>query len=165
MDITFEMIEEVLNATDADYYTAKKALTDNDGDVQAAIKAIEETKAEATTENSDGQPEDVEAKTDETSSDEPDQKEKIPFRKRFSEEQAEQLADRLKEKVEAGNVDRIKISKKGKTLLDIPLNVGLIGGLVGIITVPWAMIIGLLVAYGTDCKIEIIKSDGTSEKL
>ena len=168
MTITFEMIEKVLDATGADYYIAKQALTDSDGDVQEAIKAIEQKQQEAAADNPDEVQEDGADNPDEqqeTAADNPDEQQETGAKNPFSEEHAEQLVDRLKEKVEKGNVDRIKISKKDKVLLDIPLNVGLIGGLIGLLTVPWAMILAALIAYGTDCKIEIIKSDGTSERL
>ena len=191
MNITFEMIEKVLDATGADYYTAKETLLANDGNVEEAIKAIGEMKTDEATadlnDDTDGATADTkedngesaaDAKDDndvaaedaqkgdgEAAADAKDEKEKDPFLDFFSEEQAKQRLNRLKEKVEAGNVDRIKVTKDGKTLFDIPLNAGLVGGLVGLIIVPWAVILGVLIAYGMDCKIEIIKSDGKSESL
>lgn len=174
MNITFEMIEKVIDATGADYYTVKKALLDNDGDVEKAIRFIEQMNTEEKEDHSDGTPEDAvgetekseeAAESEETGADEDNQEEKDPFKKCFSEEQAEQMLNRIKEKVEAGYVDRIKITKDDKVLLDIPVNVGIISGLLGLLIVPWAVILGILIAYGTECKIEIIKPDGTSEKL
>ena len=76
---------------------------------------------------------------------------------------AESAIDRLKKAVKDGNVDRIRISKDDETILNIPVNVGVVGGIIGIATVPWALILGAIASVGLGCKIEIIKKDGSSE--
>ena len=75
----------------------------------------------------------------------------------------ESFIDRIKELVKQGNVDMIRIIKDDEVILNIPVNVGIIGGIVGLATVPWALIIGTVVAAGIGCKIEIVKKDGSSE--
>ena len=57
------------------------------------------------------------------------------------------------------------MSRDGKTILSIPLNIGLVGGLIGIAAVPWAVIFGAIAAYGLDCRFEIVKDDGTTEEV
>ena len=47
MDITIEMIEQVLDATDGDYRQIKQALLDSQGDVDKAIEAVKEAQAQA----------------------------------------------------------------------------------------------------------------------
>ena len=82
-----------------------------------------------------------------------------------TEQRAEELKRTLKKKIDEGNVNKIRISRKGKEILTIPVNVGFVGGILGIAVAPWAMIFGAVAAYGLDCKFEIIRNDGSSEEL
>ncbi len=75
----------------------------------------------------------------------------------------ESTINRLKEAVKKGNVDRIRVVRNDEVILNIPVNVGVIGGIVGIATIPWALIIGAIAGVGLGCKIEIVKKDGSSE--
>ena len=76
---------------------------------------------------------------------------------------SESVIERLKKAVKDGNVDRIRISREDETILNIPVNVGVVGGIIGIATVPWALILGAIASVGLGCKIEIVKKDGSSE--
>ena len=71
--------------------------------------------------------------------------------------QGEELIAKMKETVKKGNVSKILVTKDDETLINIPLNVGLIGGVVA----PWAMIAGTVAAFGFKCKIEFVKDDGS----
>lgn len=82
-----------------------------------------------------------------------------------TEQRAEELKRTIKQKIDEGNVNKIRISRKGKEILTIPVNVGFVGGILGIAVAPWAMIFGAVAAYGLDCKFEIIRNDGSSEEL
>ncbi|MCR4739722.1 MAG: DUF4342 domain-containing protein [Lachnospiraceae bacterium] len=73
--------------------------------------------------------------------------------------------DKLKDKVKEGNVDRIQITKDGESILRVPVNVGIIGGLIGVAAAPWAFIAATLAAFGFGCKLEIVKKDGTTDEL
>ena len=75
----------------------------------------------------------------------------------------ESTVNRLKEAVKQGNVNRIRIIRNDEVILNIPVNVGVIGGIVGIATIPWALIIGAIAGVGLGCKIEIVKKDGSSK--
>ena len=44
-----------------------------------------------------------------------------------------------------------------KTILNLPVNAGIIGTLVA----PWGVIAGIIAAFGFKCKIELTKDDGT----
>lgn len=85
----------------------------------------------------------------------------IEEHKSTSEGKTGELKAKIIEAVKKGNVTKIVITHNGETVLNIPVNVGIIGT----IAAPWAVIAGAVAAYGFDCEFEIIKSDGTSEKL
>lgn len=71
--------------------------------------------------------------------------------------QKEALIDRMKEIFKKGNVSRILVTRDGDTILNIPLNVGVIGTVVA----PWGVIAGTVAAFGFKCTIEFIKDDGS----
>jgi uncharacterized membrane protein YvbJ len=65
---------------------------------------------------------------------------------------SEDLVQKVKELVHEGNVRRITInSEEGKTLLDIPVTVGVIG----LVLVPWLAAIGAIAALATNCTIVV----------
>lgn len=68
-----------------------------------------------------------------------------------------QIIDNLKEIIRKGNVSKVVIRKDEEIILNLPLNVGIIGTLAA----PVAMIAGVLVAFGTKCEIEVVKDDGS----
>lgn len=80
-------------------------------------------------------------------------------------EEVKGLTDKLKKKVEEGNVDRIQIRKGDEIVLSIPVNVGIVGGIIGLAAAPWAMIVGSAVAFGFGCKLEVVKKDGTTDEV
>ena len=128
MEITLEAVEQVMEQTGVDYKTAKQALVNANGDVEAAIKAI--------------QPETTDIN-----------------------EEIKALMDKLKKKVEEGNVDRVQIKREDEVLLSVPVNVGIVGGIVGLAAAPWALIAGSLAAFGFGCRLVILKKDGTTDEI
>ena len=128
MEITLEAVEKVMEETGVDYKTAKEALVNADGDVDAAIKAIQPQTQEIS--------EDIKA-----------------------------LMEKLKKKVNEGNVDRVQIKKGDEVVLSVPVNVGIVGGLVGLAAAPWALIAGSLAAFGFGCRLVIVKKDGTTDEI
>ena len=80
-------------------------------------------------------------------------------------DEIKELIDSLKEKVKECNVDRIQIRKDNEIILKVPVNVGIIGGIIGVATAPWALIAATVAAFGFGCKLEIVKSDGTTDEL
>ena len=75
------------------------------------------------------------------------------------------IIDKLKAKVDEGNVDRIQIRKDDEVILKVPVNVGIIGGVIGLATAPWALIAGTIAAFGFGCKLEIVKKDGSTDEV
>ena len=60
------------------------------------------------------------------------------------------LVDRVKELLHEGNVTRVMVyDDTGKTLLEIPAAVGMVGAVLA----PWLMGLGLIAALVTSCKI------------
>ncbi len=80
-------------------------------------------------------------------------------------EEVKSLIDRLKKKVEEGNVDRIQIRKDSQIVLSVPVNVGIVGGILGLAAAPWALIAGSVAAFGLGCKLEVVKKDGTTDEI
>lgn len=75
------------------------------------------------------------------------------------------MIEKLKVKVKEGNVDRVQIRKDDEVILKVPVNVGIIGGLIGAAAAPWALIAGTIAAFGFGCKLEIVKKDGTTDEI
>jgi ElaB/YqjD/DUF883 family membrane-anchored ribosome-binding protein len=67
------------------------------------------------------------------------------------------LIEKLKEIVRKGNVSKIIVKKDGEVVLNLPVNIGI----VGTVLAPVPIIIGTIVAIGAKCDIEVVKDDGT----
>ncbi|MBR2547711.1 MAG: DUF4342 domain-containing protein [Eubacterium sp.] len=68
-----------------------------------------------------------------------------------------EIIDKIKEVVDRGNASRIIISKDGDRIINLPLNAGVIGAIVA----PWGIILGVAASFGFNCKIEVVKEDGS----
>jgi hypothetical protein len=71
-------------------------------------------------------------------------------------EQSAHIIDKVKEAIKKGNVAKIIVKKDDELILNLPLNVGIIGTVLA----PWAVLAGVLAAFGTKCVIELVKDDG-----
>ncbi len=76
-----------------------------------------------------------------------------------------ELIEKLKKKVEEGNVDRIQIKKGDEVVFSVPVNVGILGGILGLAAAPWALIAGSVAAFGLGCRLEVVKKDGTTDEV
>lgn len=72
-------------------------------------------------------------------------------------EQGEALINKMKEVIKRGNIAKIVVKRNDSTLINIPLNAGVLGAVVA----PWGIVIGVLAAFSFKCKIELIKDDGS----
>ena len=77
----------------------------------------------------------------------------------------EELMAKIKELVKQGNIARILITRKESTILNIPLNVGVVGAAVGVAAAPWALIAAAVASMGLDCKVILVKTDGNTIEL
>ncbi|MGD6809541.1 MAG: DUF4342 domain-containing protein [Candidatus Bathyarchaeia archaeon] len=66
------------------------------------------------------------------------------------------LVDKVKELLHEGNVTRLIVNDEaGKTLLEIPVTVGV----VGIVIAPWLAALGVIAALVANCKIVVEKRE------
>lgn len=71
-------------------------------------------------------------------------------------EQSAHIVDKVKEAIKKGNVAKIIVKKNDEVLMNLPVNVGI----VGTVLAPWAAVAGVIAAFGTKCVIELVKDDG-----
>ena len=64
--------------------------------------------------------------------------------------------DVIKDAIKKGNVSKVVIKKEDEVLLNLPVNIGILGT----VLFPWAAVAGTIAAFGTKCKIEIVKDNG-----
>lgn len=72
-------------------------------------------------------------------------------------ERGQSLFKKLKELVKKGNVARIQVKREEETILNVPLNAGILG----IAIAPLASVVAVVAAFGFKCSIEVVKTDGT----
>lgn len=133
MSITLEKVDQVIERTGVSYAEAKEALELSNEDVVDAIIYIENQK----------------------------KAEKIKS-KEEKYETIEDLKNWFKELINKGNVTRIRVSKDGKEIVDIPVNAGIAAGVIGVL-IPPILAFVVIAAVVTKITIEITKADGTVE--
>ena len=70
------------------------------------------------------------------------------------------VVEKIKELVKKGNVSKIVVRRKGEVLLSIPVNVGIVGAVIGLTAAKWAVLAAVLGTVGFGCSVEILKDDG-----
>lgn len=73
---------------------------------------------------------------------------------------AKTLGDIIRDYVRRGNITKIVIKRGGDVLVNLPLNAGIVGGIIGAVAAPWALITAAIATAGFDCTVELLKSDG-----
>lgn len=73
-----------------------------------------------------------------------------------NEPEKEAILQKLKEIIKKGNVTKIVFKKDNQVILNIPVTVGILGGVV----FPWAILTGSVAALLVKCNIEIQKDNG-----
>lgn len=74
-----------------------------------------------------------------------------------------EFVEAVRDIVKKGNVNRIKIKKDDKILLDIPVNAGVVGGAIGITYLPALTAIGVIAAVVSKLEIIIERPGGKIE--
>ena len=70
------------------------------------------------------------------------------------------VINQIKELVRKGNVSKIVVRRKGEVLISIPVNVGVVGAMVGLAAAKWAVLAAVLGTVGFGCSVQIVKDDG-----
>ena len=78
---------------------------------------------------------------------------------------AEEMVEKIKELVRKGNISRILVKRGENTILNIPLNAGIAGTVLGLTAAPWALIASAIATLGFDCKVELLKTDGETVEI
>jgi pyruvate/2-oxoglutarate dehydrogenase complex dihydrolipoamide dehydrogenase (E3) component len=72
----------------------------------------------------------------------------------------DEVVAKVKELIEEGNVRRLIIrTEEGRTLLEIPLTIGVVGGVIGVALAPVLAAIGALAALVTRLSIVVERAD------
>jgi hypothetical protein len=66
----------------------------------------------------------------------------------------DQILAEIKRLIEAGNIRRVVVKQRGRTVAEFPVTVGVIGAVIA----PLAAAIGALAAVLTECTIEVEKT-------
>ena len=82
-----------------------------------------------------------------------------------SKQRADEIVDQIKELVKKGNVARILVLRGEDAVVNIPLNAGILGTVLGLTVAPWALIASAIATLGFDCRIVLEKTDGTTQEL
>ncbi len=69
---------------------------------------------------------------------------------------AAETVEKIKELVKKGNVSKITVKKDDATIVNVPVNVGVVGAIVA----PWGVIAAAVAAFGFKCRIELTTTDG-----
>ena len=79
------------------------------------------------------------------------------------------LVEKLKAAVQKGNVNRIRVMRGDEELVNIPVNAGIAGGVLGVLAGPWVLIsaavAGAVAKFGFDCRFEIVREDGSVDEI
>lgn len=133
MSITLEKVDQVIERTGVSYAEAKEALELSNEDVVDAIIYIENQKKAAKLKSKEEKYETI-----------------------------QDLKNWFKELINKGNVTRIRVTKDGKEIVDVPVNAGIAAGVIGIL-IPPILAFVVIAAVVTKITIEITKEDGTVE--
>ena len=74
-------------------------------------------------------------------------------------EKTKDILDRLKDLVHEGNIRRVLVKKDGETIVNVPLTIGVVGGVLAL-TAPLLLVARAGAACGFGCTVELIKDDG-----
>lgn len=70
----------------------------------------------------------------------------------MNENKVQTIVEKVKELVQRGNVSRIVVRKGERVLLDIPVNVGIVGGVVAVTSAKWLLLASILATVGFGCR-------------
>jgi len=71
----------------------------------------------------------------------------------------DQLVEKIKQLIHEGNIRKVRIIHKDKTVIEVPLTIGAPAAAVVIIAAPVLAAIGAFAALVTECTIEVEKTE------
>ena len=71
----------------------------------------------------------------------------------------DQLLGKVKQLIREGNIRKVRIIHKDKTLLEVPLTIGAPAAAIGIVAAPVLSAVGALAALVTECTIEVERAE------
>ena len=74
-------------------------------------------------------------------------------------EKTKDIFDRLKDLVHEGNIRRVLVKKDGETIVNVPLTVGVVGGVLAL-NAPLLLVATAVATFGFGCTVELVKDDG-----
>ncbi len=74
------------------------------------------------------------------------------------------LVDKVKQLIHEGNIRKVRLLHKEKTLLEIPLSVGAPAAAVGIVAAPVLAAVGAFAALVSECTIEVEKVEESDKQ-
>lgn len=143
-EITLEKVDKVIERTNVSYAEAKKALELNNGDVLESIIYIESSK-------------------NQNNFEENTQEQESNFSNKY--ETIEEFKVWLNDLIKQGNIQRIKIKRENRVLIDIPVNAGIAAGVIITLLSPFLAVGVVATAVIVDFTIEITKEDGSVEVI
>lgn len=82
---------------------------------------------------------------------------------------ASDVVEKIKAAVQKGNVNRIRVLRGEEELVNIPVNAGIAGGVLGLMAGPWviisAAVVGAVAKFGFDCRFQLVKEDGSVDEI
>ena len=78
----------------------------------------------------------------------------------MNETKVQTIVEKVKELVRKGNVSRIVVRKGERVIVNIPVNVGIVGGVVAIASAKWVLLASVLATVGFGCCVEVVREDG-----
>ncbi len=72
----------------------------------------------------------------------------------------DELLDKVKELIAEGNVRRVRIRQKERTIVEFPLTIGVVGAVLA----PVLAAVGAVAALVTECTIDVERTPGHSEE-
>ena len=73
---------------------------------------------------------------------------------------AKSAIEKVKDLIRKGNVSRILVKRNGETVLNLPVNVGVVGAVVGLASAKWVLLASVIATIGFGCTVEVVKADG-----
>lgn len=66
------------------------------------------------------------------------------------------VVEKVKDLIKKGNVSKIAIKRDGETIVNVPINAGIVGAVIA----PWGVVAAAVAAFGLRCSVEIVTDDG-----